>query len=148
MEMEPVRKRIHDPEDLCGLFCLRNPDVIKLSVAENVLVADCVKQYMNEGPPVREADLGYADAYGDGEIRALIASLINRTFQLNEMPLTPDLVSGFGGTRVAIRCVAALLCQTYHHFGKRLFRYSRNGSEEGYVRFPECPVTDFASRWT
>ncbi|HYH98038.1 aminotransferase class I/II-fold pyridoxal phosphate-dependent enzyme [Hyalangium sp.] len=93
---------IRDFEIAARLFARRNTDVVKLSVAENVLLFPELIQQIHQLEPLGSQDLMYTDAYGTEQMRERTAAMLNRTLGLGEPGLDARHVSGFSSTRAAL----------------------------------------------
>ncbi len=93
---------IRDFEIAARLFARGNTDVLKLSVAENVLLFPELIQQIHELEPLGSQDLMYTDAYGTEQLRQSAAAMLNRTLHLGEPALDARHVSGFSSTRASL----------------------------------------------
>lgn len=95
----------HDAEQLLSLFCENNPNLIRLHVAENVLLFDRLNKIFTSDCKMKLEDIKYQSSYGPSDLRGEIAAFLSRSFAL-EPAITADNVSCFAGTRCALEVSA------------------------------------------
>ncbi|MCP4656232.1 MAG: aminotransferase class I/II-fold pyridoxal phosphate-dependent enzyme [bacterium] len=99
--------RIVDPEERARFYAQHNPDVINLSVAENVLIYDFLREHVFEDLGVIELeDAKYVRSHGNDELREEVAALLSDAF---EVRVEAEHVFGTAGVSAALECLAFTL---------------------------------------
>jgi aspartate/methionine/tyrosine aminotransferase len=99
--------QIADPEERASRYAQGTPEVIKLSVAENVLIYDAMREHVfSKVGVVGVDDTKYKTSYGDEDFRRETAALLGKTYGVT---IAPGNVFGVAGVGGALECLAFTL---------------------------------------
>jgi aspartate/methionine/tyrosine aminotransferase len=96
--------QIADPEERASRYAAHDPALTKLSVAENVLIYEYLRERVFAKARVLDLeDTKYTTSFGDLALRQGIAALLTRAFGV---PVAPGHVFGVSSVSSALECLA------------------------------------------